>query len=545
MRFKGRFINGLLVALVLSLIPITAFSAQKITPGSTCKVLNQKVVYQNKTYTCVKSGKKLVWNQGVVVKKPVSTPSPAPTVTVTATPTPTPTVTVTATPTPTPTPTPSPSMTICKGEATERSGKFNFEVQLSDPFHQDKNLIGGGVFIKENSIWRYISADRFGRILLNINHGVFEISTLPPMRTAHFFSRKSFMLNMDSSGKYQINNSQKLDGNCTLSLGISTPGLAREKIVKSTSYQHSVAPLKVTKPEQFVEYIAPKSNVLGRKVALNLYPWEGKHVVLMTNSNLHSPEVVGRYLSALDQAYEIYDLMTGNFKKLTEQESSWARTYKGKLVIAEIPTTDTLNSADLISCGGNACTAVSTLGIEVRSEVLLSTLWMIENFDVYDTTIFYELGRTFWPQNFCARKISLKTGDPTITGFAVLMSYVVMEKIGLALGPQEEESGNDFKERLLKVESEFSSGVGFNLLSVFSEGRKISGFDGNAIWASLMDYLGKNYGGIEFHKKFFSNCSRLPDPSDDIASIRNWRALAEFAAEKDLTQIFTQRWRIP
>ena len=76
MRFKGSFTKGLLVALIFTLVPITAFSAQKITPGSTCKILNQKVVYQNKTYTCIKSGKKLVWNKGVVVVKTALTPNP-------------------------------------------------------------------------------------------------------------------------------------------------------------------------------------------------------------------------------------------------------------------------------------------------------------------------------------------------------------------------------------------------------------------------------------------------------------------------------------
>jgi hypothetical protein len=73
MRIKGSLAKGLLIALALTLIPVSAISAQKITPGSTCKVLNQKVVYQNKTHTCIKSGKKLVWNKGVAVKK--STPT--------------------------------------------------------------------------------------------------------------------------------------------------------------------------------------------------------------------------------------------------------------------------------------------------------------------------------------------------------------------------------------------------------------------------------------------------------------------------------------
>jgi hypothetical protein len=105
MHIKGNLAKGFLITLVISLFPLAAVSAPKITPGSSCKVLNQKVVNQSKTYTCIKSGKKLVWNKGVAVKKPTPTPSPspAPTVTVTASPSPAPTVTVTASPSPAPT----------------------------------------------------------------------------------------------------------------------------------------------------------------------------------------------------------------------------------------------------------------------------------------------------------------------------------------------------------------------------------------------------------------------------------------------------------
>ena len=74
---KSVYSKVLLIVLALALIPVSALSAQKITPGTSCKVLNQKVVYQKKTYTCVKSGKKLVWNKGVVVKKPTPTPTPS------------------------------------------------------------------------------------------------------------------------------------------------------------------------------------------------------------------------------------------------------------------------------------------------------------------------------------------------------------------------------------------------------------------------------------------------------------------------------------
>jgi hypothetical protein len=95
MKIRGRVSKGLLIAVTITLIPFNASSAQKVTPGSTCKVLNQKVVYQNKTYSCIKSGKKYIWNKGLIVK-----PSPTPTPTPIAAPSPTPTPTTAATPSP-------------------------------------------------------------------------------------------------------------------------------------------------------------------------------------------------------------------------------------------------------------------------------------------------------------------------------------------------------------------------------------------------------------------------------------------------------------
>ncbi len=81
MRIRSSLSKGLLIAFAIVLIPVTAVSAQKVTPGSTCKVLKQKVDYLDKTYTCTKSGKKLTWNKGVAAKKatPTTTPTPTPT----------------------------------------------------------------------------------------------------------------------------------------------------------------------------------------------------------------------------------------------------------------------------------------------------------------------------------------------------------------------------------------------------------------------------------------------------------------------------------
>ena len=67
--------------IVLSLVLATpAFSAVKA--GTACKKVGSTSTAGGKKYTCVKSGKKLVWDKGVLVTKPaaeaVATPSPAP-----------------------------------------------------------------------------------------------------------------------------------------------------------------------------------------------------------------------------------------------------------------------------------------------------------------------------------------------------------------------------------------------------------------------------------------------------------------------------------
>jgi M6 family metalloprotease-like protein len=89
------------VATVVSLIVLSsvlstpAFSAVKA--GATCKKIGSISTSAGKKFTCVKSGKKLVWDKGVLVTKPISSPTPSPK--------PSPLPTPSASPTPTPTPT--------------------------------------------------------------------------------------------------------------------------------------------------------------------------------------------------------------------------------------------------------------------------------------------------------------------------------------------------------------------------------------------------------------------------------------------------------
>ena len=76
MRIRTLVVKSLVLAVTLTLVPFVANSAQKITPGASCKLDKQTITYLKKTFTCTKSGKKLVWDKGVVVKKVSPEPTP-------------------------------------------------------------------------------------------------------------------------------------------------------------------------------------------------------------------------------------------------------------------------------------------------------------------------------------------------------------------------------------------------------------------------------------------------------------------------------------
>ncbi len=68
------FFSILGLSFSISLVP--AYSA--IKAGASCKTLGITSVASGKTFTCIKSGKKLVWNKGIKVTapKPSTTPTP-------------------------------------------------------------------------------------------------------------------------------------------------------------------------------------------------------------------------------------------------------------------------------------------------------------------------------------------------------------------------------------------------------------------------------------------------------------------------------------
>ena len=63
---KNKFVT-IFLSLSVAFSLMTEASAA-VTPGATCSKAGVKQVYKGKTYTCIKSGKKLVWDKGAKVE---------------------------------------------------------------------------------------------------------------------------------------------------------------------------------------------------------------------------------------------------------------------------------------------------------------------------------------------------------------------------------------------------------------------------------------------------------------------------------------------
>ena len=62
----------LVFAALLPLVLVAPVSNAAVKAGSACTKQGVKQISGAKSFTCVKQGKKLVWNKGVAVKKPAA-----------------------------------------------------------------------------------------------------------------------------------------------------------------------------------------------------------------------------------------------------------------------------------------------------------------------------------------------------------------------------------------------------------------------------------------------------------------------------------------
>ena len=149
--------GALAIGGVLLISLATPVNAAAPKAGATCTKKNTTATSAGKLYTCILSGKKLVWNKGVAVPKP--TPSPTKPTAIGD-----PIGAVGSTPSPTPTPTPTPTierkdweliyMRIWDElEKSQNQKSFPFEYKLGPTVNKDKAQESIAAYDKAMKIW--------------------------------------------------------------------------------------------------------------------------------------------------------------------------------------------------------------------------------------------------------------------------------------------------------------------------------------------------------------------------------------------------------
>lgn len=149
----------------------------------------------------------------------------------------------------------------------------------------------------------------------------------------------------------------------------------------------------------------------GKRV--ELVPWVGRRVALLTRREDLDRVVIARILDALDRAWDYYRDVTG-------REPAPRCLHDGRTSIAEV--------ADI---GGAAWAWPGETGIEIRPEYFDVLYRGVRERDEHDQPLFYELGRNFW----FYRSLDLENAGSVCTGYAVFLRFRAMDAAGVRGAP--------------------------------------------------------------------------------------------------------------
>ena len=266
-----------------------------------------------------------------------------------------------------------------------------------------------------------------------------------------------------------------------------------------------------------------------------LFPWRGEEVVFLTTRSDIDREVMARLLGRLDAGWRLYADLTGRkpepFKQLD-----------GKPTMIAVPSAD-------FTCGFG-CGYIGATGIEFAGFYDEDCKLLASQPKAMPHYYFYETGRNFY--TFGDRHSLF------ITGYAVFMRYVCMDVLKCDDPDIETRRTIEVAETLF-AESDMSFLKGFTTVAGLDEkaprlkdkqGEPIACSDQPVMYASVMLKLRRECGGEPWLKRFFAHLANCPEvnPQTEAAALRqslNWLVSASCAAQKDLSPVFADRWRMP
>lgn len=272
-----------------------------------------------------------------------------------------------------------------------------------------------------------------------------------------------------------------------------------------------------------------------RGFSTRLVPWRGEHIVFLTTTTNLDVRVMARFLSRLDAGWKVYADLTGRSPGLFRQ-------WEGLPTITAVPDGHVTCG---LGCGYIGATGIEVAGFYTEDYPLVGR--RPESFPHY---YFYEMGRNYY--TFGDRHSSFTTG------FAVFMRYVCMDALGCQDPDRATRETIEIAEELY-AKSSLSFLKAFTMVDGWDEkaprlktadGGWLHPSDQPVLYASAMLKLHRDCGGNAWLQRFFAALATAPaiKPDSREAALRqslSWLMAASGAANRDLTDLFVERWRLP
>jgi hypothetical protein len=265
-----------------------------------------------------------------------------------------------------------------------------------------------------------------------------------------------------------------------------------------------------------------------------LHPWQGKHIVFLTDRSDLDPKTMATITGTSDRIYEFYATMTGR-----EPEVGADTTIGGRGTIAVIKDT----------CG-SGCGRLGATGIEIIPDQFEELYRVVEESGEFTHLLPYEFGRNFW---FYGSQIEYRESENSrsgcvSTGYAVFMRFMSMDATGTKGSPFKGGAFEDFEQAVVGLVDRYIGDTSLNwsnTLRVYKAPENAFGLNGTDLFASFVFRLRRDYGGDNFVARLWLEVARRPAAESTQDAIDNFVVAASLAARTDLTSLFRQQWRWP
>lgn len=263
---------------------------------------------------------------------------------------------------------------------------------------------------------------------------------------------------------------------------------------------------------------------------LQLHAWTGQRVAILTQSADLDAATLAEMTTKLDAVYDFY-------AKTTSREPQKGKLYDGRLTVAEVNET----------CGAG-CGYLGAGGIELTRETFKTLYDGVKNRHEWDQAICYEFGRNFW---FYGDALEYKDlGDvqrSVTTGYAVFMRFAAMEAAQMQGGPFRDKSFANFKTQVEELVDLYEKDPALNwgnTLRLDKAPANPLGLNGTDLFAGFLFRL-RHMGDKDFLTRLWQEAAKRPKAQSTQDALDNFVIAACAGATKNLSQIFTQRWRWP